>query len=242
MVGPDLQTRSNKSIARVTGLFYLAIIALGIWSEMAVREMLIVPDNGPQTLANIMASGGLFSLSLVADIGMILSDIAVGILLYLLFRQVAPRVALAAMILRLTQAIVLAANLLFQAAAMVLLRGEHFAEAFGADNLAWAVQALLELQGQGYDLGLIFFGINCLLTAWLIMRSGIAPRLVALGIAASGLVYLSGSGFTLLTGNQPMVITIAYLIPLLAELAFAIWLVFGARLSTTPRHSQIDVH
>ncbi|QYO76285.1 DUF4386 domain-containing protein [Devosia salina] len=236
MVGSDLQTRSNKSIARVTGLFYLAIIVLGIWSEMAVRDLLIVPDNGPQTLANIMASGGLFSLSLVADIGMILSDIAVGVLLYLLFRQVAPRVALAAMILRLTQAIVLAANLLFQVAAMVLLRGEHFAEAFGADNLAWAVQALLELQGQGYDLGLIFFGINCLLTAWLIMRSGIAPRLVGLGIAASGLVYLSGSGFSLLTGDQPSIITMAYLIPLIAELAFAIWLAVGARGRTAPQH------
>ena len=229
MVGSDQENRSNKSIARVTGLFYLAIIALGIWSEMAVREMLIAPDNGPQTLANIMASSGLFSLSLAADIGMILSDIAVVIHLYLLFRQVAPRVALAAKIQRLTQAIVLAANLLFQVAAMVLLRGEHFADAFGADNLAWAVQALLELQGQGYDLGLIFFGINCLLTAWLIMRSGIAPRLVGLGIAASGLVYLSGSGFTLLTGDQPTVITIAYLIPLIAELAFATWLLVGAR-------------
>lgn len=238
MVGSDQENRSNKSIARVAGLFYLAIIALGIWSEMAVREMLIATDNGPQTLANIMASSGLFSLSLAADIGMILSDIAVGILLFLLFRQVAPRVALAAMILRLTQAIVLAANLLFQVAAMVLLRGEHFADAFGAGNLAWAVQALLELQGQGYDLGLIFFGINCLLTAWLIMRSGIAPRLVALGIAASGLVYLSGSGFTLLTGDQPMVITIAYFIPLTAELAFAIWLLVGVGLRSTPRRSR----
>ncbi len=69
------------------------------------------------------------------------------------------------------------------------------------------------------------------------MRSGIAPRLVGIGIAASGLVYLSGSGFTLLTGDQPMVITIAYLIPLIAELAFAIWLLFGAGPRTTPRRS-----
>lgn len=232
MVGLDQEARSNKSTTRAAGLFYLAIIALGIWSEMAVREMLIVPDNGPQTLANIVASSGLFSLSLAADVGMILCDIAVGIFLYLLFREVAPRVALAAMILRLTQAIVLAANLLFQVAAMVLLRGEHFPDAFGADNLAWAVQALLQLQGQGYDLGLIFFGINCLLTAWMIMRSTMVPKLVGIGIAASGLVYLSGSGFVLLTGDQPMVITIAYLIPLIAELAFAIWLLVGARLST----------
>jgi len=237
MVGLDQKNRSNKSITRLAGLFYLAIIALGIWSEMAVREMLIVPDNGPQTVANIMASGGLFSLSLAADIGMILSDIAVGILLYLLFHQAAPRVALAAMILRLTQAVVLAANLLFQVAAMTLLREEHFAEAFGADNLAWAVQASLELQGQGYDLGLVFFGINCLLTAWLILSSGIAPRLVGLGIAASGLVYLSGSGFTLLTGDQPTAITIAYLIPLIAELAFAIWLLVGVVPKTNPHRS-----
>ena len=60
MVGSDQENRSNKSIARVTGLFYLAIIALGIWSEMAVREMLVVPDNGPQTVANILSSGSLF--------------------------------------------------------------------------------------------------------------------------------------------------------------------------------------
>jgi len=72
-------------------------------------------------------------------------------------------VALAATILRLTQAIVLAANLLGgrdgAAARGALRRG------FGAGNLAGAVQAVLELQRQGHDLGPVFFGINCLQTA-----------------------------------------------------------------------------
>ncbi|MNW16950.1 hypothetical protein D3C71_2159770 [compost metagenome] len=57
-----------------------------------------------------------------------------------------------------------------------------------------------------------------------------------MGIAASGLVYLSGSGFSLLTGDQPSIITMAYLIPLIAELAFAIWLAVGARGRTAPQH------
>jgi len=72
-------------------------------------------------------------------------------------------VALAATILRLTQAVALAANLLGgrdgAAARGALRRG------FGACNLAWSVQAVLELQRQGHDLDPVFFGINCLQTA-----------------------------------------------------------------------------
>lgn len=226
----------DKISIRLAGVFYLFIIALGIWSEMAVREALIVPGDGLQTLANILASGNLFASSIAADIGMILSDIAVGVLLFLLFRPFAPRIALAAMVLRLTQAIVLAVNLLFQVGALVLLRGDHFRAAFGADNLAWAIQALLELQGQGYDLGLVFFGINCLLTGWLILRSAIAPRLVGLAVMASGLVYLVGSAFALLVGTVPTPVTYAYFVPFLAELAFALWLLVAPnRPGTQPR-------
>jgi hypothetical protein len=56
----------------------------------------------------------------------------------------------------------------------------------------------LNLHAHGYDLGLVFFAINSLLTGVLIWISGLFPRLIGAGIAVAGIVYLTGSALRFL--------------------------------------------
>jgi len=197
--------------ARAAGVLYLAIIALGLTSELALRGALVVPGNAAETAARILA----------ADTVMALADVALAVLLYQLLRPVSAPVALAALVFRLVQAGLIAASLLFQAGALLALEMQGEAGAATA-------QLAMALQAHGYDLGLVFFGVNCLLTGWLLARAGARPALLGWLIAASGLVYIAGSALRFLAPELGAAFAPAYLLPMLAESGFCLWLLLRA--------------
>jgi len=76
---------------------------------------------------------------------------------------------------------------------------------------------------------MLFLGVNCLLMAVLLLRSGGVPRIIGGGIGAAGLVYLAGSLARLLVPDALALVQPAYLLPLVAESALCLWLIVRAR-------------
>lgn len=214
-------TTDPARLARLAGFFYLVIIVCGVWSEGFVRSTLVVPGDASATVSQITQSAGLFRASFAADTVMALSDVAVGALLFMLLKPVSLTIAVAAFAFRLTQAAVLAMNLLSQHVALMLATGST-----GLDVSVAGELALLSMttQSHGYDLGLIFFGVNSLLTGWLVARSGFLPKALGWGLVAAGAVYLLGSYLRFLAPAIHAPFQAAYLVPLLAEAAFCLWL------------------
>lgn len=210
---------NTAGTARTAGVLYLVIIVLGIASEVAIRAPLLTVGDTAATAANVRGAEGLFRLSLAADTVMACADAALAVLLFLLLRSVNGTVALMAMVFRLLQAAVIGANLLNQQAVLLVLGGG--AGLGEADALA---TLFLTLHGYGYDLGLIFFGVNSLLTGYLLIRSGWLPVVIGWGIVAAGLVYLVGSYLRILAPDAYDAFVVAYFVTLVAELAFALWL------------------
>ena len=207
------------ALPRLAGVLYLVIILCGVWSEAAVRAQLIDPGDAAATAEAVGARLELFRASLAADTVMALADVALAVVFFVLLRPAGPGLALAAMVFRLVQAAVIGASLVAMAGMIPALEQ-------GEDALALV---LAQIHAAGYDIGLIFFGVNCALLCALLLRSGGVPRAVAWGIGAAGAVYLAGSYLRLLApawhaGFQP-----AYLVPLLAESALCLWLLVRAR-------------
>ena len=216
------------------GMLYAVIIVAGVWSEAVVRAPLQVPGDPAATAAAARGALGLLRASMAADVVMLLADVGVAVLLFLLLRPHGPLLALAAMVLRLLQAAVLGANLLNLQAAALLAAGGPAAAGLG--DSADALLALsLQAHAHGYDLGLAFFGVNAVLTGILLRRAGWGPRVLGLALIASGAVYLVGSGLRLLAPDLSAGFAPAYALPLLAETAFAGWLLWrGIRGGAAP--------
>ena len=210
--------------SRFAGLLYVAIIVLGIWSEGFVRASLVVPGDPAATAAQVVASEGLFRLSMLADVVMALCDVAVAVLLYELLRPAGPALALAATAFRLVQASIIGVNLLNQHAALSFLTNPAGADPQWMQAHAWHA---LQAHSVGYDMGLFFFGITCALVGWLLVRSSQAPTVMGVGVIAAGVVYLIGSGLRLVAPDVSEVFAPAYLVPLIAESALAGWLLLG---------------
>lgn len=210
--------------ARAAGVLYLIIIVFGIFGEMFVRSSLIVPADAAATAGNIMASKGLFRVGFLADSIMFLSDVALAVLLYVLLKPVSKVVALMAMCFRLTQTAVLALNLLHYHAAMLLLNGSGFSAAFGTDQVNALTAFLLDLHGHGYDLGLILFGLHCLLLGYLVFKSYYLPRFLGVLMVAAGFTYLIGSYTRFLFPSYLAVVSPIYIIAIVSEVSFCLWL------------------
>lgn len=215
-----MSTTSPIAVARSAGLFYLAIIVLGIWSEIFVRAELIDPANPVATAGNILGAQGLFKASLAADTVMVLCDVAVAVLLYALLKPAGQIAALAAMVFRLVQAALIAMSLLNQYAALAILNGTWPV----AGDPAQLAPLYLNAHSHGYDLGLVFFAVNSVLTGILLIRSGYFPKALGYLLIGAGVVYFIGSTLRFMAPHLLDSFEPAYAICLIAELAFALWL------------------
>ncbi|NGX15591.1 DUF4386 domain-containing protein [Wenzhouxiangella sp. XN24] len=209
--------------ARVAGLLYLIIIVLGLFSELFVRSSVVVPGDAAATAANILAAEGLFRTGFLADSIMFLSDVVLAVLLYVLLKPVHKTLALIAMFFRLTQTAVIALNLLNYHAVLLLLKGDY-AATLGATQLNGLSSLFLDLHSHGYDLGLILFGVHCLVLGYLIAKSLYMPKLLGYLVMAAGVTYLIGSYTRFLFPDFVGAVSPIYVVAIVSELSLCFWL------------------
>ena len=207
-------------LARTAGVLYVAVILLGIGSELGLRAPLLTPGDPTATWAATTAGLGRLRLAILADTAMILADVGLAILFFALLRHAGERIALTAMVLRLIQAALIGASLLALIGAADLAVG-------GRAEAAPTILTLFEVHGIGYDLGLVFFGVNTGLTALLLSRAGLGPRWLPALLWAAAAVYLAGSLTRLGWPGVNALIQPAYAVPVIAETALAVVLLTG---------------
>jgi hypothetical protein len=118
---------------------------------------------------------------------------------------------------------VLAANKLSLVAALSLLSSSIFAGK-EADSQAFALLAI-ELHSYGFGIGLVFFGVACLVRGYLILRSDYVPRVLGALLALAGVSYLANSFALLVAPALAAALFPAVLLPaLVGELALTLWL------------------
>ena len=123
---PDLTLSSDLTRkARLAGLLYLVIIIAGLGAELGLRGPADRPSARGTTATAILAAPGQFRLAIAADLVMALCDAGLAILLYLIFRAASPGLALSAMVFRLIQTVLIAANLMVLQAAWLLISGAN---------------------------------------------------------------------------------------------------------------------
>ena len=202
---------------RLAGLLYLVIIIAGLGAELGLRGPLIDLGDADATAAAILGAPGRFRLAMAADLLMALCDAGLAILFYLMFRAIAPGLALTAMVFRLIQTVLIAANLMALQTAWLLI-----AQAPAMSEAHTLALVFLDLHGHGYDLGLVFFGAGSLMMGALVWRSGLFAKAFGAGLAIAGIVYLIGSALRFFAPGLSPAFAPAYAITILAEMAFCL--------------------
>jgi hypothetical protein len=217
---------SPQFYARIAGLLYFINIACGLFGEIFVRGHLVVAGDATATAHNIMASQFLFRCGVVGDLIMHITDLPMTVIFYVLLRPVSKDLSLLAALFSMLQTAILCANKLNLVTVLLLLGGSNYLSAFNSNQLQALASLSLAQHEIGFGVGLIFFGVSCLVTGYLIFRSGYFPKALGVLQAIAGFSYLINS-FTLLLAPQladrmfPAIVLPAFI----GELATCIWLI-----------------
>lgn len=216
---------SNKNLARIAGFCYLIVIATGLFSEIFVRQALKVSNNALATAQNIQANEMLFRWGFVADLINFVVGIPTILILYHFFKKsnkILLQIALAFVII---QTAIIAVNLLNQITPLLLLSNETYLHTFQHNQLATLSLLSLNIQAQGYGIGLVFFGFYCIIIGFIIFKTNAIPKIIGVAYAIAGICYLINN-FTMFLSKgfvNPLFIYLA--IPIfIGELSLCLWL------------------
>ena len=224
-----------QRLARATGLLYLVLAVVGMFSATVV-ESLVVPGDAPATADSVLGSRWLFGSSLVAWLVVVVADVAISVTLYLLLRPVSHTLSLLAAALRLVYSAVLAAVLLNLFDAFRLLTGAQGATGVGGRQPQVMALAALDSFGAGFLLALVLFGGHLLVLGFLLHRSRYVPRVLGVLLVAAGVGYVADSLAGLLLADHGGLVSAVLLTPaVVGELGLTAWLLLrGVRVPRSP--------
>lgn len=216
---------SPRAWARVCGAFYLVTFGASMFGEYYVRPGLVVRDNAAATANNIMASEELYRVGLATDLLGIAAYVGVTALLYVLLRPVSRNVALIAAFSSIAGIAVGAVSLGCNIAPLFLLSGAKYLSGFTTEQLQGLSLLSMKLRGELFTVGMVFFGMYCIVTGALIARSRFFPRLIGVVLAAGGVGYLIDVFTTLLNPALSLQLyPYTYLTGFAGEAALMLWL------------------
>ena len=215
---------SPQVYARLSGVLYLINIACGLFGEVT-RGKLTIPGDPAATAHHILASESLFRLTIAGDLVMHITDVPMAILFYVLLKPVSKDLSALAALFGMLQTAILCANKLNLVTALLLLGGANGLQSFTPAQLQSFASLSLELHESGFGVGLIFFGVSCLLTAYLLYCSEYFPKALGILQAMAGVSYLINSFTLILNPTLAARMFPAIVIPaFLGELATCLWL------------------
>lgn len=223
--------RARRAWARTAGLMLVLTNGTAMFA-FSTRGGFVVRGDPSATAAAIVADETLFRLALAFELLTIAGVIPLIAGLYIVLKPVAPRLALLALLWRITENAVLAVLTLTSLTALALLAGGDFLRSLAPGQAQELAYALLRVHGAGLQVGFFLLGLGQLLFSLLWWRSRYVPRwLAGLGIVGSSL--LGGMAIGILVW-PPLyaAATMAYMAPMgLYEIGLGLWLaVRGIRL------------
>ena len=211
--------------ARLAGALWLTVVATGMFAFFAAFRLIVAGDPAA-TAAGFRDAEPLFRLGFVSNLLSGACYLGVTVLLYPLLRPVSRSVSLSAAALGVVGVAVGAATSLLQLSSLILLGEADYLGAFTGEQLQVLALTFLGTAAQGFSIGMVFFGFQCLLLGALVARSGFLPRPLGVLLAAGGASYVISSFASFLApalGTQlvPFIMPIA----LLGEGSLSLWLV-----------------
>ena len=125
-------------------------------------------------------------------------------LLFVLFKPVNRNISLIAALFSIAGCAIQSFACVFDLGALNVLEHGQSSSAFTGPQSQETVLMLLRLQGQGFNIAIVFFEFYCLLIGYLVVKSIFMPRVVGALMALGGLAYVGNNLALFLAMPLPM--------------------------------------
>jgi Domain of unknown function (DUF4386) len=182
---------SPRAKARLAVVFQALEGTTSTLGQVTVLEKFMVVGNSAATAANILQHESLFRLGFASSLIGVIFHLAWAFLFFQLLRPVNRSVSFCAVLVILVGcAIQAVAALLYLAPLLVLTAGSPLS-ALNQEQLQAMAYMFLKLNGLAFDTYLVFFGLWCVLTGYLIFRSTFLPRILGVLLVIDGMGWMT---------------------------------------------------
>src|SRR3984893_16760576 len=182
---------SPRFKAGMAGVCQLLEALTATFGQVIVRDRLVVAGDPAATAANILGHEPLFWLGFASSLIGVAFHIAWALLMYELLKPVNKSLSLLAAFVILVGCAIQALASLLYLAPLLILQGGSSVSAFTPEQLQALALLFLKLNQYAFNIDLVFYGIWCVLTGYLIFRSTFLPRILGVLLAIGGLGYAS---------------------------------------------------
>jgi len=180
---------SPLRLARIAGALYLINVVGGAFAIGIVQARLFTPDPAA-TAHNIQSHELLYRSGLAAHIVVTVTNVPLALILYELFKVVNRRLALLDAFFILVATAIEAAGLVNQFAPLVLLGSDTYINALPAAQLQALAALPWALSDASYTIYTVFFGLDLLCLAYLVLQSRFLPSAIGVLLVIDGMAYL----------------------------------------------------
>jgi len=182
---------SPRSKARMAGVCQLMEAVTAAFGGVIIPGKLLVAGNAAATAANILGRERLFWLGFVLSLIGVAFHIAWALLMYELLKPVNRTLSSLAVFFILVGCAIQALTSLLYLAPLLILQSGNSLSAFTPEQLQALALMFLKLNAYAFNIDLVFFGLWCVLTGYLIFRSTFLPRVLGVLLAISGLGWVT---------------------------------------------------
>jgi hypothetical protein len=186
-----------KKKARVAGALYLLLAITSIFGLVYVPSKIIVKEDPLATINNIITSPSLYKLGIISNMIYLIVFVFLVLAFYDLFKDINKKLGMLMVALVLVAIPVAFVNELIKSAALVLLGGSSFLQAFQKDQLNAMILLFLNLNEYGSYMVMIFWGLWLLPLGLLILKSKFIPPIFGyllimgcIGYSITSIVYM----------------------------------------------------
>lgn len=216
----------NKT-ARLAGFLFLFTFVGPLFYGAFVFPKLTVAGNALATVSNILANELLFRLGIINELVCSVGAVVFAVVLYILLKTVNKSLALLALFLKLTEAVLLAVITLGHFIALLILKGEASLTVFGPGQLQTLAGSFINLYFHLGSFTMIFHGLNLMLFLYLLFKSKYVPVILpGFGVFSYALIFLYAL-IAILSPNYASMLTVQIICmapSVLTELMIGSWL------------------
>jgi len=212
---------SPRTKARMAGVFELLEGFTSAGGQVFILGSLVVAGNATTTAANILAHEQLFWLGFASSLIAVGFHLAWALLFYELFKPVNRSISILALCVILVGCAMQALTTLLYLAPLLVLQGGSSFSAFTPHQLQELALVFLNLNAQAFNIYLVFFGLWCVLSGYLIFRSTFLPRMLGVLLAIDGLAWMLYLSPPLAQHVFPLIAVASGL----AEIPLMLWLI-----------------
>lgn len=179
-----------RTRARLIGVLLLLTMVGGGFAQGYVAGSIIVAGDVVATAGNIMAHEALYRLGFAVYLVEMASQIAMTVLLYQLLKPAGKTASAMALAFGLIGCTIKTLARLFFFAPLLVLGGASYLSVFDPEQLQALAFFSLRLNYTVETIAMVFFGLNTLLTGYLVFRSTFLPRALGVVSVVGGLGWL----------------------------------------------------